>query len=186
MAANAFTLLSTSQVEVDKTSFSDDTEKQRFLDACKKAIADYAKRESSLRLGGRKPKKLWFVEWDYQISVDRDGDDKPILTPEAIRNPVIIYLYSNKKDGKPIGHFYSSQLFHIKTDDEGNEKAGIGEINLTLQEWEVGNVGMTNEQKAKETLDKLQEFGEIACESVIIGKNRTGGDLFGYNLNKAK
>lgn len=192
MAQTAFTILNVSQVEALQNVLSDETEKQAFLTAYKKAIADAAKRESSNRMGGRKPSELYFVGYAPNMIFDRDADGKPIIPQtEEDWNKVrvtYVYQYSTKKDGKACGHFFAGQLFKVGLNADGEELSGLGDVNVALQEWEnsVERLGQTNEQAAKATLAKLQSFGKISCQTVVLGKNRGGGDLFGYNLNKAE
>ena len=189
MAQKAFTILSSDQVEAIKTSFADETAKTEFTNSYKKLLEEYAKREAANRRGGRKPAELFFTgEFEVRPIFDKDADGKPIVpqTEEEWANVrfTTVYPYSTKEGGKPVGFFFGGQLF--KEDAEG--KSGHGTINQILNEFEnsVERVGMTNEQAAKATAKLLKEQGKVACETVVVGKNRSGGDLYGYNLNKAE
>ena len=192
MAQTSFTILSVSQVEALQNVIPDEMGKQAFLTAYKRAIADAAKRQSSNRMGGRKPSELYFVGYAPTMIFDRDANGNPIIpeTEEGWQKIRVtyVYQYSTKKDGKACGHFFAGQLFKIGVNADGEELSGIGDVNRQLQEWENSEerLGQTNEQAAKATLAKLQSFGKISCQTVVLGKNRGGGDLFGYNLNKAK
>lgn len=189
MAQRAFTILSPNQVEAIKTSFVDDTTKTEFTNSFKAALTEYAKREAANRRGGRKPAELFFTgEYEVRPIFDRTDDGKPIVpqTEKEWANVrfTTVYPYSTKENGKPVGFFFGGQLF--KEDAQG--LSGQGTINAILNEFEnsVERVGMTNEQAAKATAKLLKEQGKVACETVVVGKNHSGGDLYGYNLNKAE
>ena len=189
MAQKAFTILSSDQVEAIKTSFADETAKTEFNNSYKKMLEDYAKREAANRRGGRKPKELFFTgEYEVRPIFDKDNDGKPVIptTDEEWTSVrfTTVYPYSTKENGKAVGFFFGGQLF--KEDAEG--KSGHGNVNEALHEFEnsVERVGMTNEQAAKATAELLKKQGKVACETVVIGTNKGGGDLYGYNLNKAE
>ena len=189
MAQNAFIILNHDQVEGIKTSMVDETTKTEFTKSYQKMLANYAKKEAANRRGGRKPAELFFTgEFEVRPIFNKDTDGKPIVpqTEEEWANVrfTTVYPYSTKEGGKPVGFFFGGQLF--KEDAEG--KSGHGTINAMLNEFEnsVERVGMTNEQAAKNTAELLKKQGKVACETVVIGKNRGGGDLYGYNLNKAE
>ena len=189
MAQRAFTILSLDQVKSLGTSLADETARTEFSNALKAQLAEYAKRESANRRGGRKPAELFFTgEFEVRPIFDRADDGKPIVpqTEEEWANVrfTTVYPYSTKEGGKAVGFFFGGQLF--KEDAEG--KSGHGTINAILNEFEnsVERVGMTNEQAGKATAELLKKQGKVACETVVVGKNRSGGDLYGYNLNKAE
>lgn len=189
MPQKAFTILSRDQVESIKTSMVDETTKTEFNNSLKKQLAEYAKREAANRRGGRKPAELFFTgEFEVRPIFDRADDGKPIIptTDEEWANVrfTTVYPYSTKEGGKTVGFFFGGQLF--KEDAQG--LSGHGTVNVALNEFEnsVDRVGMTNEQAAKATAKLLKEQGKVLCETVVVGKNRGGGDLYGYNLNKAE
>lgn len=189
MAQKAFTILSPNQVESIKTSIADETAKTEFTTSFKKALTEYAKREAANRRGGRKPAELYFTgEFEVRPIFDRGDDGKPIVpqTEEEWANVrfTTVYPYSTKEGGKAVGFFFGRQLFN--EDAEG--KCCQGTVNEILINFEnsVARVGMTNEQAGEQTAKILKEQGKVACETVVIGKNRVGGDLYGYNLNKAE
>ena len=189
MAQKAFTIMMPDQVKALMASFVDETTKTQFSTSFKAALTEYAKRESANRRGGRKPAELFFTgEFEVRPIFDRADDGKPIVptTDEEWANIrfTTVYPYSTKEGGKAVGFFFGGQLF--KEDAEG--KSGHGTINAILNEFEnsVERVGMTNEQAGKATAELLKKQGKVACETVVVGKNRSGGDLYGYNLNKTE
>ena len=193
MAKNAFTILTLNQASALKDVLADETAKKNYAKFLQQILSDYKEKESSNRMGGRKPSQLFFVDEPRLMPIFRtDNDGKPII-PEDEKGwsevrITYVYPYSTKKDGKETGYFFAGQLFKIHEVD-GVPTSGIGGLNAVLQEWEnsVERIGMSNEQTAKATHDILKKAGKVDCQTVIIGKNRTGtGDLFGYNLSKAE
>lgn len=189
MAQKAFTIMMPDQVKALMTSMTDETVKSQFSTSLKAALTEYAKREAANRRGGRKPAKMFFVgDADVNPIFDRDGDGKTIVpqTEEDWQNVrfSVTYPYSTKENGKKIGEFFSSALF--KEDAEG--LSGQGTVQKALHFWECSEErsGMSNEQAVKATMDLLKSFGEINCETVVVGKTVSGGDKFGYNLDSPK
>lgn len=189
MAQRAFTILMPDQVKAYKTSLADETARTEFTNALKKALLERAKREAANRRGGRKPAKLFFVgEPEDNPMFDRDADGKPIIptTDEEWKQVrfATTYPYSTKENGKKVGEFFTGALF--KEDAEG--LSGQGTVQKALHLWECTpeRAGMSIEQAEKATMDLLKSFGEITCETVVVGKTVNNSDKFGYNLNSPK
>lgn len=189
MAQKAFTILMPDQVKAYRTSLSDDTDKTEFDKFLKNALLARAKKEAANRRGGRKPAKLFFVgDPEDNPMFDRDADGKPIVPSSEEEWKQVrfatTYPYSTKENGKKVGEFFSGALF--KEDAEG--LSGQGTVQKALHFWECTpeRAGMTVEQAEKATMDLLKSFGEITCETVVVGKTANGGDKFGYNLNSPK
>lgn len=193
MAKNAFTILSLSQAQKMQDVLADETAKKDFAKSLQQLLSDYKGRESANRMGGRKPSQLFFVGEPKLMPIFRTGDDgKPIIPEDekawAEVRVTYVYPYSTKKDGKETGYFFAGQIFKVHEVD-GIPTSGIGGLNMELQEWEnsVERLGLSNEQAAKATQEKLKAAGKVDCATVVIGRNRTGtGDKFGYNLSKAE
>lgn len=192
MAKNAFTILTLNQASALKDVLADETAKKEFTDSLQKTLSEFKQRDAANRMGGRKPSELYFIGEPRLMPIFKtDNDGKPIIpsTEEewAQVRVTYVYPYSTQPSGKETGFFYGGQLFKVHEVD-GIPVAGVGGLNQVLQEWEnsVERIGMSNEQAAKATHDILKKAGKIACQTVVIGVNRTGGDRFGYNLSKAE
>ena len=193
MARNSFTILSLYQVKALQDVLADETAKKAFDDSLQQMLSEFKKRESANRMGGRKPSEIYFIGEPKLMPIFRTGDDgKPIIPEDekawAEVRVTYVYPYSTKEGGKETGYFFAGQIFKVHEVD-GVPTSGIGGLNMELQEWEnsVERLGMSNEEAAKATHAKLKAAGKVDCQTVIIGKNRTGtGDKFGYNLSKAE
>ena len=192
MARNSFTILSLSQAKALENGIADETAKKDYAKFLQQILSEYKEKESANRMGGRKPSKLWFVGEPRIMPIFQTGSDgKPIIpsTEEEWSKvrATYVYPYSTSKDGSETGYFFGGQLFKIAEID-GVPVSGIGGLNQVLQEWEnsVERLGLSNEQAAKATQEKLKAAGEIACDTVVVGVNRNGGDRYGYNLSKAE
>lgn len=193
MAKNSFTILTLNQASALKDVLADETAKKTFAESLQQLLSDYKQREAANRMGGRKPSELYFVDKARLMPIFKtDESGKPVVpsTPEEWTQVRVTYVYpySTKPNGKEVGFFYGGQIFKVHEVD-GVPTSGIGGLNAQLQEWEnsVERLGMSNEEAANATQEKLKAAGKVDCATVIIGKNRTGtGDLFGYNLSKAE
>lgn len=192
MAKNAFTILTLSQATELQNGLADETAKKDYAKFLQQILSDYKEKESANRMGGRKPSSLWFIGEPKLMPIFRtDENGKPIVPSDEKEwsdvRVTYVYPYSTSKNGKETGYFFAGQLFKVNEVD-GIPTSGIGGLNAVLQEWEnsVERLGMSNEEAAKATHDILKKAGKVACDTVVIGKNRTGGDKFGYNLSKAE
>lgn len=192
MAKNAFTILTLSQATELQNGLADETAKKDYAKFLQQILSDYKEKESTNRMGGRKPSSLWFIGEPKLMPIFRtDENGKPIVPSDEKEwsdvRVTYVYPYSTSKNGKETGYFFAGQLFKVNEVD-GIPTSGIGGLNAVLQEWEnsVERLGMSNEEAAKATHDILKKAGKVDCQTVIIGKNRTGGDKFGYNLSKAE
>lgn len=192
MAQDAFTILTLRQAEELKNVIADDKAKKAYADALQQKLSDFQKREAANRMGGRKPSELYFVGEPQPMPIfEKGADGKPLVptTPEEWSQVRVTYVYpySTQPNGKETGFFYGGQIFKVN-EVNGVPTSGIGNLNASLQAWEnsVERLGLTNEEAAKATQEKLKAAGKVACQTVVVGKNRTGtGDKYGYNLSKA-
>lgn len=192
MAQDAFTILTLRQAEELKNVIADDKAKKAYADSLQQKLSDYQKREAANRMGGRKPSELYFVGEPQPMPIFEKGSDGKPIVPQSLEDwanvrVTYVYPYSTSENGSETGYFFGGQIFKVHELD-GVPVAGIGNLNASLQAWEnsVERLGLTNEEAAKATQEKLKAAGKVTCQTVVVGKNRTGtGDKYGYNLSKA-